>query len=194
MREVLYEESAVSLNAYREESIYKILNVTGIVFFIISLIPLLMGTGYFFTEGETTQEDLFDLIINLFFFALFFTVSLILYFIKKKFNNSYDYIFVSGELRITKVCGNSRKPLYKINPDEILKVGRVDSRSYENLKFNRSLQEIRFTVNKTPAKDKEFYYMLYSDNVGKKIFIFECRETLIKNIAMYVSRDTMELE
>ena len=141
--DVLYEESAVSKNAAKAEKKYKVINVfswisliLGLIFVMI-LLPNLIAS---FSKAQPTEdisaEDIAKAIASargmafmsgmqvVFFGLLWF----FLYSLKKRVNISYDYTFVSGELRIAKVFNiNKRKFLCRIQPEEILQLGDVEN-------------------------------------------------------------------
>lgn len=197
MREIIYDESAVSSKQGRDEVIRRILFVAAIVFFVLFayvLILLLYSVwSYFFGDEASKQEELTVIILRAVFCVIIGGIGALFIFIRSKFAVSFDYEFVSGELRISRANKNRRRPLYRISPEEFLKVGKVGTNSYYVLKQNRELRETRFTKNKTPMEGKDFYYILYSDHLGKQLFIIECREELIKYISLYAARGTVEL-
>lgn len=197
MREVIYDESAVSLKQRREEAISRAFLITAIALFIGSAYMLILVffqiDAYVSTEGDGKSVELVFLILKIVGCALFALGGVGFMFLKNKFGVFYDYEFISGELRISRATKNKRRPLYRISPEEFSRVGKVGTNEYYNLKSNRSIRETRFTKNKTPAEGKDFYYILYSDHLGKQLFIIECREELIKYISLYTARGTVEL-
>lgn len=197
MREILYNESAVSTKQRREETISKSIFIAAILFFIAAaymLILVFLQLNVYIAADETSEsEQLFWLILKIIVCVLLILVGVGLMFLKNKFAIFYDYEFISGELRISRTTINRRRPLYRISPEEFLRVGKVGTNAYYDLKRNRTLRETRFTKNKTPAEGKDFYYILYGDHLGKQLFIIECREELIKYISLYTARGTVEL-
>lgn len=197
MRDIIYEESAISVNQGKEEAARRALFILAVVLFVVAayfLILTLWQVNVYLQAGDDAKQTaLITLIGRIVFLAVFAAISCLFLFIRGKFGASYDYEFVSGELRISRANKNKRSPLYRISPEEFSKVGKVGSNEYFNLKRNRALRETRFTKNKTPAEGKDFYYILYSDHLGKQLFIIECREELIRYIALYAARGTVEL-
>lgn len=135
--DILYEESAVNSNAQKAEKRYRIINifskffgVLAIIFAVILFFNLL--TFLFSFKGMTAENRgsaIALLVLLLFLTTLFGGPWLACYLLKRRTNLSYDYTFVSGELRISKVFNvNRRKFLYKIQPESILKLGDADSR------------------------------------------------------------------
>ena len=206
--DVLYEESAVSKNAAKAEKKYKVINVfswisliLGLIFVMI-LLPNLIAS---FSKAQPTEdisaEDIAKAIASargmafmsgmqvVFFGLLWF----FLYSLKKRVNISYDYTFVSGELRIAKVFNiNKRKFLCRIQPEEILQLGDVENESYDRLRSDPSTKQVLFTPNSEPAEGKFFLYILVGESGVKKLYILECREELLVNILRFVKRGILE--
>lgn len=206
--DVLYEESAVNRNAAKAEKKYKIINVfswlcliLGVIFLMLFLPNLIASFSKAQPTEEITAEQLAQAIASargmaimsgmwvVFFGSLWF----LLYSWKKRVNISYDYTFVSGELRIAKVFNvNKRKFLYRIQPEEILQLGDVENGSYDRLRSDPSVKQILLTPNAEPADGKFFLYILIGESGGKKLYILECREELLVNILRFVKRGTLE--
>lgn len=197
MRDIIYDESVVPNNQGREEAVRRVLFICAIVLFVVAayflILTLWQINVYLQAETDAVQTALITLIGRIVMLVVFAALGVLFLFIRTKFGVSYDYEFVSGELRIAKATKNGRRPLYRISPEEFLKVGKVGTNGYYNLKRNSSIRETRFTKNKAPSEGKDFYYILYSDHLGKQLFIIECREELIRYIALYAARGTVEL-
>ncbi len=200
--DILYEECAVNQRAVRDEKIYKIMNVAFYLCLFVSVIALFLtimnipfGSGEGAT-GETLQA--YQYLIGLFSTSLFVTFffgigAIMLFIIKRRINISYDYTFVSGELRIVKVFNvNRRKLVAIIQPEEMLQLGDIDNESYRRLTANPTNKEIVCTPNELPAKGKFFMYVHANDPLGKKLYVLECREELLVNILKFVKRGTLE--
>lgn len=131
--DVLYEESAVNARCRKMEGKkYKVVNiiswialVLGVIFLMI-FIPNIIAS---FSKAEPTEdftaEQIQEAIMSARGMAVFCGMQVIffglmwflLFTLKKRINVSFDYTFVSGELRIAKVFNiNRRKFLYKIQP------------------------------------------------------------------------------
>lgn len=206
--DVLYEESAVNSNAKKGEKRYKIINVISLIFgaialivgfiFIYNLIGVL-STLKFTPSNETEAEALQMTRSMTVFFGmntlLFGSIWFFLFTWKKRINISFDYIFVSGELRISKVFNvNKRKFLYRIFPEEIIKLGDVDNGNYERIRSDPTTKEVLCTPNGEAAEGKFFLYIHASSSAGKRLYILECREELLVNILRFVKRGTLESE
>ncbi len=206
--DVLYEESAVNKNAAKSEKKYKIITVCSwavVVLAAVCLMLLIPNLVASFNKSAPPEgisaEDWANSIAGARGMAIFFAMPLVslvllwvfLYWWRKRVNVSYDYTFVSGELRIAKVFNvNRRKFLYKIQPEEILQIGDVENAGYDRLRSDPSTRQVLLTPNDEPAEGKFFMYILIGGNAGKKLCILECREELLVNILRFVKRGTLE--
>ena len=109
-----------------------------------------------------------------------------------RFNVSYDYCFVTGELRISKVYNvNRRKVVARIDCEDMIQVGDADNASYERFKADPTIKEVVCTPNVEPAEGKFFMYVLANYN-GRMLFVLECRENLLMNIMKFAKRSVLE--
>ncbi|MBQ8319535.1 MAG: hypothetical protein IJX81_01525 [Clostridia bacterium] len=199
--DTFYEESAVNQNARKGERNYKIVNFFYYLFLILSVltgvgvvfnIPLPLGAGASQEQVEyaALQRTWFFMILFLFITFLGFTI--ILNLLRRRINVSYDYVFVSGELRIAKVFNvNKRKLVTRLTQEEILQVGDVDSSAYDRLRADPQTKEVICTSNSVAAEGKFFLYVLAVESV-KKLYVLECREELLLNMMQYLRRDILD--
>ena len=191
--DVFYEESSVSSNAKKGEKRYKILNAISYVFLVLWILLLVFAIQWFPIKQSEEYAGLMSMFLLFlwlavtFFFLWFFITKW-----KKRINVSYDYCFVTGELRISKVFNvNKRKLVTRFDCAEILQIGDLDNSSYERLKSDPTTKEVICTSNDYPSEDKFFMYILINDN-GKKLYVLECRETLLINILKFAPRSVLE--
>ena len=152
------------------------------MFIVLGIIGLML-TLYMPTDG---------VIVWLFFCSWFFICWFVLNRFKNRFNVSYDYAFVSGELRIAKVINvNKRKLVVKIQPEEIIQIGDVDNVSFDNLRADPNTKTVLCTSNDVAEEGKFFMYVLVNNN-GKKLYVLECRELLLMHMLKFVKRTTLE--
>lgn len=196
-----YEESAVNNNAKKGEKRYKIVHVISMIALVIAIICLVVFVMYMpwgIQDGATEDQIkayeaskfLFGFIgvQGVFFFALWF----LLFKIKTRINVSYDYVFVSGELRISKVFNiNRRKLVARLDCADMLQIGDMDNPSYERLRSDPSTKEVVCTSNTETSEGKFFMYILANVD-GKKLYVLECRELLLMNILKFARRGTLE--
>ena len=198
--DVLYEECAVNQNSARGEKLYKILNIAYYVCLIVAImagLSAIMNVPIGAPGGSEQDQQNYLTAQSLFFVSMFFffpslTGSIGLYLLKKRININFDYTFVSGELRIVKVFNvNKRKLVTKIQAENILQLGDLESESFTRLASDPMNKQIICTQNDTPRKGKFFLYIHVSEPIGKRLYILECREELLVNILHFVKRGTL---
>ena len=182
--DILYEEASLPKNAKRASMIYKIFHVSSIFFYVFGAI-----LGVF---GLLTAISIPNLIFNLIMAASQIAFGFLLGWAKKRFNVSYDYCFVSGELRISKVINiNKRKLVARFETEDMLQIGDVDSTSYERLKSDPMTKTVICTSN-VDASDGKFFLYILANYDGKKLFVLECREELLVNIMKVAKRSVLD--
>ncbi len=199
-RDLLYEESAVCSRAATEEKFYILFLVLSILCFVVAGVTAFFATSVF--QGVIGNEELETVqkvvIIGvwLIFILSFVGGGVVFWFIKKRFNLSYDYTFVEDELRITKVFnGRSRKYFGTISADSILKIGYCEKPSYDNVLRGLQGNKPKFlTPNKYPAEDKQFIYLLVGGSLGKTLYILECRQMLLEYLVRAAGINKFERE
>ncbi len=197
MKEALYEESAIPVKSALEAKLYMAFHVVSIILFILAGLWLTFSFAYInnLIESGATGATLAIYLIRWFLPpALIVGGGLIAFFLKRRFNVSYDYTFVEDELRVTKVYnGRRRKYLMTLKADQILKIGWCEKDSFERTK--RGLGKTKFlTSNKAPAEEKEFIYLLYSSSIAKTLYVLECRRIMLEYLVAAAGRNKLERE
>lgn len=195
----LYEESAVSNRERTEQKFYMFYLVLSIICFVIGAIVTFFATsfiqGIVADKGLTTFGKVFNIFFQVFLIVVFWGGGVTFWFIKKRFNVSYDYSFVEDELRITKIFnGRSRKYLTTIRSDSILKIGWCEKPSYQNVLRGLQGKPKFLTPNKTPAEEKDFIYVLVSGSLGKTLYVLECRQILLEYLVQSAGINKLERE
>ena len=195
--DVFYEESAVNQNANRGRKIYKVLNIISWIFIFLCLIFAFCTIMLIPNCNDKDKADYGFYLFNcLFMLGLSFTFFLgwfIFYQLKKRVNISFDYIFVSGELRIAKIFNiNRRKLVERISCEEMIQIGDTDNPSFERLASSPDTKTVYYTPNMEADEGKFFMYILIPGNNGKKLLILEARELLLMNIMKFVRRNVLE--
>lgn len=181
--DVFYEESSIAKDSVKQGRKYKILHISSTIFLVLGIVSLIFSLGFM---------PMNTLIACFFFCSWFFVCWFVLSKIKTRYNVSYDYAFVSGELRIARVINiNKRKLVARIQSEDIIQLGDTDNLSFENLRADPNTKTIICTSNNEAAEDKFFMYILVSDN-GKKLYVLECRELLLMHMLKFVKRTTLE--
>lgn len=200
MLEMLYEESATSTRAGAERRFYTVFLVFSILFFVVagiiaffstSMIPSILGSDVF-----TTLEKVFDILTWIVPILLLIGAGILFWFIKRRFNVSFDYSFVEDELRVTKVYnGKSRRYVTTITADNILKIGWVEKPSFVDTLRGVQGQKAKYlTPNKSPAEEKEFIYLLVSGPLQKTLYVIECRRELLEYLVKAAGVRKLERE
>lgn len=178
--DVFYEESSIANKATSGAIKYKILHCISTVFLWLGVMSIILGIMIF--------GIWFSIMFGMFFLGFW----LITWKWKRIYNVSYDYSFVSGELRIARVYNvNKRKLVTRFDCQEIIQFGDVDSPAYERFASAPDTKTVLCTSNVEAAEGKFFMYILIEDN-GKKLYILECREALLMNILKFVKRTTLD--
>lgn len=197
MIDVLYEESAIDQNAISGAKKYNLLHNISMVVALLAGVFLLWG---FLSIPTNTQNDEENALAALKFlcFILFLQAGIfVVLFVgltkwKSRYNVSYDYLFVSGELRISRVVGGRRhKLIANIDCEDIQKIGDVDNASFPRLKADASTKMVICTPNASPDDGKFFMYILAS-HAGKKLFVLECREVLLQHMLKFLRHGILE--
>ncbi len=202
--DVYYEESAVNQKEGKERKINKIIGIIAKIFLILgagmslfAIFTLISLIGGLAPDAPEDIKQAYDAQKSLAIFCSFFGVFFLLQWfllskLRARYNVSYDYVFVSGEIRISKVFNvNKRKLIARIDCADILQVGDADNSGYERLRSDPSTQEIICTANEQALGDKFFMYIL-ANNAGKKLYVLECREVLLVNMMKFMKRTVLE--
>ena len=184
--DVFYEESAIASNSDKKSKKYNILSVLSITFMVLAVLWLFIG---FYTVQ-------INVIGSWIFWGLIFGWLLSIWYIlrlwKMRINVSYDYAFVSGELRISKVINiNKRKLVARIDCEDMIQFGDVDNPSFERFKSDPMVKTVLCTSNETAANGKFFMYILANIG-GKKLYVLECRENLLVEMMKFMKRTVLE--
>lgn len=206
-RDIFYEESSVAQDYQKKEKRYKAAHIASVIFLVLGILMLIIclftiPLGNPSYEGLSPEEMeqaqaifAFNKFVAIFCGingAFFVGVWFLLYKIKGRLNVSYDYCFVSGELRVSKVVNiNKRKLITRFDCTEIIQIGDIDNSSYERLKSDPMTKEVLCTSNMEAAEGKFFMYILINDN-GKKLYVLECKEQLLVNILKFANRSVLE--
>ncbi len=181
--DVFYEESSTVKDFEKETKKFKILNIVSKVFLVLWVLSLIMAYAII---------DIRVIIPWLFICAWLIFVWVVLCRWRNRYNVSYDYCFVTGELRITKVLNvTKRKFLVCLHSEEIIQLGDVDSESFTELQNLPDVKTIVYTSNTQPSAEKFLMY-IYTINDGKKsLYVLECREELLMHVLRFAKRTAL---
>ena len=189
--DVFYEESATNQNAKKDAVKYKIAHYMSYFFMIIGIIMLVIALFNFPFSGSGEAVSSFRAfygfigVQGVFFMLIWF----VLMKLKRRFNASYDYCFVSGELRISKVFNiNRRRLMVRIDCEDMIQIGDIDNPSYERFKSDPMTKEVICTPNTEAANGKFFMYVLTNIN-GKTMYVLECRAAVTQYLCREIAKD-----
>ena len=184
--DVFYEESAIASNSDKKRKKYNILTTFSSIFLGLAIFWFLIG---FYTVDVTSIGAwIFWGMIFLWLLAAWFLLRMW----KMRINISYDYVFVSGELRISKVINvNRRKLVARIDCEDMIQFGDADNPSFERFRNDPNVKLVLCTSNDIAAEGKFFMYVL-ADYEGRKLFVLECRELMLMNILKFAKRNKLE--
>lgn len=192
--DAFYEESAVDRNAARSKRFYQTFHIVSRIFFVLAFLLLLFSFLNFPWSAPTVEAQASQMFFGAIgFLGLTCLLTCFLFSkLKTRFNVSYDYCFVTGELRISKVYNVDRRKLVaRFDCNDMIQVGDVDNPSYDRFKADPTVKEVICTPNVEPTDGKFFMYVLANYN-GKKLFVLECRENLLMNIMKFAKRSVLE--
>lgn len=191
--DAFYEESAINRNAKKESRKYKIFHIVSYVFLVLAVILLVMAIFNMPIGGGEDAAAMWFVFGFMLFQGLFFLAGWFCFYkLKSRYNVNFDYCFVSGELRISKVINiNRRKLVARIDCADMIQVGDVDNPSYERFRSDPTVKSVICTPNEETTDEKFFMYVLANYN-GKKLYVLECREALLMNIMKFAKRTVLE--
>ena len=181
-----YEESAGSARQKKEAKMFQVFHIAGIIFFVFAAFGVFLSFLFVPSMIDQAQKEHINPTLSILIWCLWIVsigaIGVVFWILKKRFNISYDYVFVEDELRVTKVFnGRRRKFLLILKSDSILKIGYCESDSYrDTLSGQRGKKPKFLTPNREPSEGKEFIYILQSDTLGKELYILECRKMLLE--------------
>ena len=197
-RSAFYEESAISTRERQERRMYQVFHIASIIVLVIAALLVLFSLTSVPAILSDEELDGTGKAISIIFWFLPI-LSLVGFFflfryVKRRNNVSFDYTFVEDELRVTKVFnGKSRKHIRTFKADQILKIGYVDSASFDRtISGLQGKKAIPLTPNREPAEGKEFIYLLCYTSSEKKVYVIECRQELLEYLVFAAGRSKFE--
>ncbi len=190
MQEIFYEESAEIINKTSGKVKYILCNIMSIISFILLAVWIL-----FVVIGYEFSNVLIDIILLLIPTVLFIVFGIFMAKLKNKFYVDFDYTFVSGSVRFSKVIMNKdRESIVQFETTDIEKLGYYGSNLYSKYENSPSIIKEVLTLNTQPNYDKDFYYIVVNLEGQKYLYILECTKTFIVNILKYSSKTIMDEE
>ena len=190
MKEIFYEESASLINFKSEAVKFNLLKVFSILSYVLLGVWLMIMMHFPLGEGS---QIIISIILILIPSILFVVTGIIFGKVKNRFCVEYDYTFVSGSIRFSKVIkNNKRKFIVKFECSDIEKIGKVGSETFEKYYSMPGVSKSILTGNATAMENKDFYYLVVNIEGDKRIYIIECTETFFINILKFTSKRILE--
>ncbi len=184
MREVLYEESSTLINfksAALKHNVFLVLSI--ISFMLIFPWILVFAPAWVYTSSVSW-------ILKAIFVVVPIVLLILLGFLSIKFKNKffveYDYVFVNGSIRFSKVIKHkNRKFITKFEATDIEKMGKVGSKTfYQYLERETIVTEV-LTKNELPMTGKDFYYLLVNLGGQTTMYVIECTQNFLINVLKF---------
>ena len=189
MFDVFYEESTELQQARATKAKCKIFNILSIVFYALAVLWTSFAIVFYPLSGNLLM-DILGMIMPLIFLLPLAIVSSL---IKNKFYVVYDYAFISGTIKVSKIFKDvKRKFVIKFNTTDLERFGKYGSDTYHKYTKMPGISKMTFTMNTEPADGKDFYYLVATVNAEKKLMVFECTETFIVNVLKFSNKSIIE--
>ena len=189
MQEVFYEESAMVQSLGPAKTKYYIVKTFSVISYVIATLWAIISFMLFPLNGEVLLNLLFAALP----FAIFLVSGILLGKIKDKLYVDYDYTFVSGSIRFSRVIKNvKRKNVLHFETSSIEKLGKYGSDTFERYMLMPDKKKIILTSNSEPEEGKGFYYIVANVGGQKYVFVLECTETFISYVIRYSNRTVIE--
>ena len=191
MQEVFYEESSRVQNERGASIRYNIVNALSIFSYVCMIIWFILVCSFFSWEGNV----LINLILVLLPFAILLVCGMLLGKYRNKLYVDYDYTFVNGSIRFSKVIKNiKRKFIAKFDCSKIEKIGKITSETFNRYKLIPNIKTVVLTSNDVASDGKSFFYIVANIEDTKTIFILECSETFMINVLKFSNKMVLEEE
>lgn len=192
MQEVFYEECSKCSNFKKEKTKYTLVNLMSLLSFCFAILWVFIVINFVNIKDANL---ILTLVVYLIPSVLMVVVGVVLFKFKNRFCIDYDYTFVSGSIRISKVINNkNRVSLVKFPTDFIEKVGISNSKEYNSYLKNPSIKQYVYTSNQEPDEGKKFYYIIAVINSEKRMIIIETTPHFIVNILRFSKRSVRDQE
>ncbi len=189
MQEVFYEETAVVQNEKLALKKYNTIKMMSIFSYVAIGIWVFICLNFYFVSGYW----LIDLLIVLVPAIVFLLIGILLGIAKNKFYVDYDYTFITGSIRISKVIKNvKRKCLIKFDTSNIEKLGKYGGDTYFKYEKMPGVKKIFLTSNNAPITNKDFYFLTVNHEGEKKLLVIEVSQAFIINIIKFSNKQILD--
>ena len=190
MQEVFYEETSLLNKEKTALGKYRLLNIFSIASYVMAGIVALMF--FYFYDIENFNLLVFA-VSALLPFALFLFFGIMLGRIKNTMFVDYDYTYVSGSIRISKVIRRiKRKNILKFETSDIVQRGKYGSETYLKIEKMPGVKKMILTGNQTPSEGNDFFYLQVNTEGVNKLLVFDCSEKFMATILRYSNKTILE--
>lgn len=190
MQEVFYEETSLLNKEKTALGKYRLLNIFSIASYVMAGIVALM---FFYFYNIENFNLLVFAVSALLPFALFLFFGIMLGRIKNTMFVDYDYTYVSGSIRISKVIRRiKRKNILKFETSDIVQMGKYGSETYLKIEKMPGVKKMILTGNQTPSEGNDFFYLQVNTEGVNKLLVFDCSEKFMATILRYSNKTILE--
>ena len=189
MKEIFYEESSKLQNRKSARTKYNVCNViTAITIILLLAWVYLLFIGFEFARGSVALNIVFAVLPIM----VFITSAILITRYKRKLFVDYDYTFISGTIRISKIIKEiKRYDIVSFETTSIEKIGKINSDTYNTYLKSTNITKKVLTSNNKAEEGKGFFYIVANNN-GKSIYIIETTPEFISNVLQYTTRLVLE--
>lgn len=190
MQEIFYEESSLTQNEKSAKTRYNVFKIFSIISYCCAAFWIFMFLNFYSLKDFSFLAFAFSVLLPV---ALFIASGVFLGRFKNKMFVDYDYTFVTGSVRISKVIKHTkRKNLLKFETSAIIQMGKYGSDSYLKIEKSPNVKKMILTSNVTPSEGKDFYYLYVNTDGGNKLLVFDCTEMFMATVLRYSNKTILE--
>ncbi len=190
MQEVFYEETSFLNKEKTALWKYRLLKIFSIASYVLAGLIALMFFYFYKLENFNLLVFALSVLVP---FGLFLFFGIMLGRVKNSMFVDYDYTYVSGSIRISKVIRRiKRKNLLKFETSDIVQMGKYGSDTYEKIAKTPGVKKIILTSNQTPSEGNDFFYLQVNNEGTNKLLVFDCSEKFMATILRYSNKTILE--
>ena len=184
----VYEETILNNDKQSARAKYRLFQSLSIFLYVVSILWIVVSIA-------TVPIGLSFLFIAILPFAFILAWAIIFGNIRDKYMVDYDYQFLSGDVNVTKVINEKKRQKgISFKCLELEKVGIYDSKSYKRYINTPSAKLIYLNANKTPSKDNDFYYVVFTRKETKNVVVLECSKRFVSCIMAFSNKNVIDEE
>lgn len=186
MIEAFLEETVLDVNKNKNLKKYKFFNTIMVIFIILLILYACFVVSFVPLSWTIIFTGILPLILlglSAFFSAKF----------RDMYCVDYDYVFVSGDVKIIKVI-NDRKNRLAANFRcvDLERIGKYDSPTFKKYLLMPNNKVYYMTSNELPSNNNDFYYVVFNTKDEKRIIVLECSKKFISYIIYSSNRTILE--